>query len=220
MAGFFIAVVVFLAGHIVPGLLRDRLVSRIGYRPYIIMFSALSVLLFGWVIHEVLVAESFLLWGYQTWQAQLLVIVMLPVCILWACAILQPCPLSIGRKTGFDPAKPGINGFCRHPLLLGMMIWGIGHMIANGDFVAVLFFGGSSLFALLGFWRMEKIRLREVAPDQQAALLGVTRRFSPAGLLHGAVRGRDLFAGIILYVLIIGGHGHVIGVDPLLMAGW
>ncbi|BDW97484.1 hypothetical protein MACH10_31690 [Thalassospira tepidiphila] len=219
MAGFFIAVTVFLAGHIIPGLLRERLVRRIGYRPYIIAFSILSVLLFGWVIHEVLVAESFLLWDYQTWQAQLLVVVMLPACILWACAILQPCPLSIGRKTGFDPAKPGINRFCRHPLLLGMILWGAGHTIANGDIVAVLFFGGSSIFALIGFWRMEKIRLRGMTDGEQAILLAATRRFSLSGL-KAAFRGQDILAGIVLYLLILGGHGHVIGVDPLAMAGW
>jgi uncharacterized membrane protein len=212
--------VVFLAGHIIPGLLRERLVKRIGYRPYIVAFSILSFLLFGWVVHEVLIAESLLLWPRQTWQAQLLVVVMLPACILGACAILQPCPLSIGRKTGFDPAKPGINGFCRHPLLLSMMIWGTAHMIANGDLVSVLFFGGSSAFALLGFWRMEKIRLRGVASDQQKILLGTTQRFSPSGLLKGAIRWPDLLVGIVLYVFILGGHGHVIGVDPLVMAGW
>ncbi|WP_238538660.1 NnrU family protein [Thalassospira profundimaris] len=210
---------VFLAGHLIPGLLRERLIRRIGYRPYIIAFSILSVLLFGWVIHEVLVAESFWLWGYQTWQAQLLVVVMLPACILWACAILQPCPLSIGRKTGFDPARPGINRFCRHPLLLGMILWGAGHTIANGDVVAVLFFGGSSIFALIGFWRMEKIRLRGLAEGEQAVLLAATRRFSLSGL-KDAFRGRDILAGIVLYIVILGGHGHVIGVDPLAMAGW
>lgn len=219
MAGFLIAVTVFLAGHLIPGLLRERLIRRIGYRPYIIAFSILSVLLFGWVIQEVLVAESFWLWDYQTWQAQLLVVVMLPACILWACAILQPCPLSIGRKTGFDPARPGINRFCRHPLLLGTILWGAGHTIANGDVVAVLFFGGSSIFALIGFWRMEKIRLRGLREGEQAVLLAATRRFSLSGL-KDAFRGRDILAGIVLYIVILGGHGHVIGVDPLAMAGW
>jgi len=219
LAGFLIAVTVFLAGHLIPGLLRERLIRRIGYRPYIIAFSILSVLLFGWVIQEVLVAESFWLWDYQTWQAQLLVVVMLPACILWACAILQPCPLSIGRKTGFDPARPGINRFCRHPLLLGTILWGAGHTIANGDVVAVLFFGGSSIFALIGFWRMEKIRLRGLTEGEQAVLLAATRRFSLSGL-KDAFRGRDILAGIVLYIVILGGHGHVIGVDPLAMAGW
>ena len=220
MTGFFISVGVFLAGHIIPGLLRERLVKQIGYVPYIVAFSILSIFLFGWVIHEVLIAESFPLWDHQIWQARLLVIVMLPACILWACAVLQPCPLSIGRKKGFDPEKPGINRLTRHPLLLGMVIWGFGHTIANGDLVAVLFFGGSGVFALMGFVRMEKIRLRDIAPDQQAPILAATSRFDPSGLMHGAIGWRDLIFGVILYVILLIGHGHVIGLDPLAMAGW
>lgn len=220
MVWFFISVAVFLGGHIVPGLLRGPIVARVGYRSYVIGFSVLSTVLFGWVIHEVLVAESFWLWDYHPWQAKLLVIVMLPACILWACAILQPCPLSIGRRTGFDPTNPGINRFCRHPLLLGGFLWGAGHVIANGDAVAVMFFGGSALFALIGFWRMEKIRLRDIPETEQAAILVGTRRFAPSALLKGAIGIRDLVAGVIIYVVILVGHGHVIGVNPLEMAGW
>lgn len=220
MSGFFIAVAVFLMGHIVPGLLRDRLVKWVGYRSYVVAFSVLSIVLFGWVIHEVQHAESFLLWDHQPWQPRLLVVVMLPVSILWASAILQPCPLSIGRRSGFDPARPGINQFCRHPLLLGMAVWGFGHMIANGDLVAILFFGGSGVFAVIGFWRMEKIRLRELDPDQRQAILNGTRRFAPVGLLRGALGGCDILVGLVIYVVILAGHAHIIGVDPLAMAGW
>lgn len=54
---------------------------------------------------------------------------------------------------------------------------------------------------------------------EQAILLAATRRFSLSGL-KDAFRGRDILAGIVLYLLILGGHGHVIGVDPLAMAGW
>ncbi|WP_430474221.1 NnrU family protein [Thalassospira lucentensis] len=220
MVWFFISVAVFLGAHIIPGLLREKIVKRIGCHGYVIGFSILSTILFGWVIYEVLVAESFVLWDYQPWQAKFLIIIMLPTCILWACAILQPCPLSIGRKTGFDPARPGINRFCRHPLLLGVFLWGMGHVIANGDLVAVLFFGGSAIFALIGFSRMEKIRLRDIPQSQHQAILSGTRRFSPSGLLKGAIGLGDIVVGVLAYGVILIGHGHVIGVNPLEMAGW
>ncbi|MEQ8390909.1 MAG: NnrU family protein [Thalassospira sp.] len=220
MVWFFISVAVFLGAHIVPGLLREKIVKRIGYQGYVIGFSILSTILFGWVIYEVLNAESFVLWDYQPWQAKLLVIIMLPTCILWACAILQPCPLSIGRKTVFDPERPGINRFCRHPLLLGVFLWGVGHVIANGDIVAMLFFGGSAIFALIGFFRMEKLRLRDIPQSQHQAILSGTRRFSPSGLLKGAIGLRDIVVGGLAYGVILIGHGLVIGVNPLEMAGW
>lgn len=220
MTWFFISVVIFLAGHIIPGLMRKQLVERFGHRTYVIGFSVLSTVLLVWVIYEVLNAESVWFWDFAPWQAQLTVTVMLPACILWAAAILQPCPLSIGRKNGFDPARPGINAFCRHPLLLGAFLWGVGHVVVNGDLVALLFFGGSALFAVIGFWRMEKIRLREFSDAQKAALLGGTRRFSPSGLFKGAIGWRDIALGIAIYAVLLFGHEHVIGVSPLLSAGW
>lgn len=220
MVWFFISVAVFLGAHVIPGLLRNRIVGLVGYRAYVVGFSVLSTLLFAWVIHEVIVSESFWLWDFQIWQAKALIIVMLPACILWASAILQPCPLSIGRKSGFDPDRPGINSFCRHPLLLGAFLWGIGHVVANGDFVSLVFFGGSALFALIGFWRMEKIRLRDMSVAEQEAVQAGTRRFSLSGLFKGAFGWQDFLLGGIIYVVILMGHGHVIGVNPLEMAGW
>ena len=220
MVWFFISVAVFLGAHVIPGLLRNRIINLVGRRVYVVGFSLLSTALFAWVIHEVIVAESFWLWDFHPLQAKALIIVMFPACILWASAILQPCPLSIGRQSGFDPQQPGINRFCRHPLLLGMFLWGIGHVIANGDFIALVFFGGSAVFALIGFWRMEKIRLRDMSLAQRDAILAGTRRFSPSGLLKGAIGWRDLVLGSVLYGLLLIGHGHVIGINPLEMADW
>lgn len=220
MVWFFISATVFLGAHIIPGLLRDRIINGIGYRGYVIGFSILSTILFVWVIFEVLAADKLFLWDYHPWQAKLLILAMLPACILWACAVLQPCPLSIGRKTGFDPDWPGINRFCRHPLLLGVFLWGVGHVIANGDLVSVLFFGGSAFFALIGFPRLEKMRLRDIPKPQHQAILSGTRRFSPVGLLKGAIGIREFVLGVMVYIVILIGHEHVIGVNPLEMAGW
>jgi len=217
---FFISLAVFLGAHIIPGLLRGKIVGLIGYRAYVVGFSLVSTVLFAWVIHEVIAAESSWLWDFHPVRAKLLIIIMLPASILWACAILQPCPLSIGRRSGFDPDRPSINLFCRHPLLLGVMLWGAGHVVANGDLVAVIFFGGSAIFALIGFWRMEKIRLRDMSAARRDAILQGTRRFSPSGLLKGAIGWRDLLLGCVIYAVLLGGHAHVIGVNPLELVGW
>jgi len=126
----------------------------------------------------------------------------------------------LGVYTGFDPVRPGINRFCRHPLLLGVFLWGMGHTIANGDLVSVLFFGGSAIFALIGFPRLEKIRLRDIPEAQHQAILSGTRRFSAAGLVKGAIGIREFVLGVTVYIVILFGHEHVIGINPLEMAGW
>ncbi|OSQ46716.1 NnrU family protein [Thalassospira alkalitolerans] len=215
MAWFFVSVVVFMAGHIIPGVLRRPITARIGSRAYIAAFSVVSLFLLGWVIYEVQHADFIALWPYEIWQSHVTLTFMLPACILWAAAILQPCPLSIGRKIGFDLDHPGINRFTRHPLLLGMMLWGLGHILPNGDLVAFMFFGGSVIFAIAGFARMEKIRAKHMDEAEYKAILAGTRRFDLAGIVHGAFGWRDVMLGIVLYGAILWAHPYVIGVDPL-----
>lgn len=219
MTWFFVSVAVFMAGHIVPGLLRGAITARIGHTAYIITFSVTSLFLLGWVIYEVRHADFIALWPYEIWQNHVTLTFMLPACILWAAAIIQPCPLSIGRKKGFDPARPGINRLTRHPLLLGMMLWGLGHIVPNGDLVAFMFFGGATVFAVAGFWRMEKIRARHMDVAEYKAILDGTRRFDVAGLAKGALGWRDIGLGILLYVVLLWAHPYVIGVDPSAVIG-
>ncbi|MCC9620635.1 NnrU family protein [Thalassospira sp. MA62] len=220
MIWFFVAYAAFICGHIIPGLLRRQIVSRIGGRAYIVGFSIVSLGLFGWLIHEVIHAQSPQIWGFSPWHASVAVIFMLFACIVGASAILQPCPLSMGRSRGFQPDRPGINALTRHPLLLAIFFWAIGHLVANGDLASILFFGGSAIFALIGMPRMEKIRLRDMNDAQRRDLLDGTRRFSPRSVLSGAIGWRDIVLGVVIYVLLLGGHAHVIGVDPLAAAGW
>ena len=181
MTWFFVSVAVFMAGHIVPGLLRGAITARIGHTAYIITFSVTSLFLLGWVIYEVRHADFIALWPYEIWQNHVTLTFMLPACILWAAAIIQPCPLSIGRKKGFDPARPGINRLTRHPLLLGMMLWGLGHIVPNGDLVAFMFFGGATVFAATWTWPNTRQSL--------TGLDGLMSRGLPKARLAGAISG-------------------------------
>ena len=205
MTWFFVSVVAFMLGHIVPGLLRGAITARIGHVAYVVTFSITSLFI--------------TLWPYEIWQNHVTLTLMLPACILWAAAIIQPCPLSIGRKKGFDLTHPGINRLTRHPLLLGMMLWGLGHIVPNGDLVAFMFFGGATVFAIAGFWRMEKIRARHMDDAEYKAILDGTRRFDLTGIAKGAFGWRDIVLGIGLYIVILWAHPHVIGVDPLAAIG-
>ncbi|OKH87941.1 NnrU family protein [Thalassospira sp. TSL5-1] len=215
MTWFFISIVAFLAGHILPGLFRRQLVAALGTSLYLFAFSAISIGLLVWVIAAELNADYIALWPYDPRSHWVPLVAMLPVCWLWVAALRQPCPLSIGRAKGYDPAHPGINRFTRHPLLLGVFIWGTAHLFPNGHLAAAIFFGGSALFALLGMGRMEKMRLRQLGAAEFDRLSAGTRRFYVPGLLKGALDWRDVLGGIILYGVILALHPLVLGRDPL-----
>ncbi|AUG54059.1 NnrU family protein [Thalassospira marina] len=215
MKWFFVSIFAFLAGHMVPGMFRRQLVARLGSTLYLFAFSIISIGLLVWVIGAELQADYIALWPYDPRAHWVPLVAMLPVCWLWVAAIRQPCPLSIGRARGYDRTHPGINRFTRHPLLLGVFIWGCAHLFPNGHLAALIFFGGSALFALLGMARMEKMRLRHLGADEFARLSAGTRRFDLAGLFNGGLDWRDVLGGIILYGAILALHPLVLGRDPL-----
>lgn len=44
----------------------------------------------------------------------------------------------------------------RHPMLTGVIVWGIAHLLANGDIRSVVLFGGMTLWALLSIFLINK----------------------------------------------------------------
>jgi uncharacterized membrane protein len=54
---------------------------------------------------------------------------------------------------GASHGKTNIKRFVRHPMLTGVLIWAIGHLLANGEQRAVL------LFAVLAVWSLVEILL-------------------------------------------------------------
>lgn len=40
----------------------------------------------------------------------------------------------------------------RHPMVLGILFWSVGHLLANGDLAGLLFFGAFLVYAVLNFF--------------------------------------------------------------------
>ena len=50
---------------------------------------------------------------------------------------------------GAANVKTRIREWIRHPMLTGMLVWSIGHLLANGDSRSVVLFGGLGLWAII-----------------------------------------------------------------------
>jgi len=171
---------VFFAVHTVPWspALREALVARMGPNPYKIAFSLIAL-------------------------AGIVLIVMgkgrAPFVPLW-----QPDPnlYHVTRLlvlAGFIllPAahmKTNIKRFTRHPMLWGVVLWGAGHLLANGDLASVILFGSFVVFSLAAM----------VSANRRGAVKSTDR--------HGV--GKDLAvvaAGVAVYVVLTFLHGALFG---------
>lgn len=76
----------------------------------------------------------------------------------------------------------------RHPMLTGTLLWSAAHLLANGDWAAIVLFGGIGLWAIL-------LMIVETAQDDWTAPPP-----APRGKEIGAIVGSVLLVGVIGYL--------------------
>ncbi|WP_114966952.1 NnrU family protein [Alkalilacustris brevis] len=223
-AEFAVALLLFLAAHVLPARPRIKalVVARIGAAGFGVVYSLLSLGLLAWLIVAAGRAPYVLLWSYAPWQAWVPVLAMGPACLLLAFGIGTPNPFSFGgRADGFDPARPGIAGVTRHPVLLALALWAGAHMLPNGNLAHVILFGLFAGFALFGMVMIDRRKQREWGQARWHELARATSlwpgaalftgRWRPSGLHLLAVR---LVTALVLYLALFHLHRPVIGVAP------
>jgi uncharacterized membrane protein len=214
---FGLAMGVFLFSHAVPVRppVRPWAVARLGPRGFTLAYSALSLAVLAWLIVAAGRAPVVLLWDWAPWRNHVTLAVMLPVCLILALAIGRPNPFSFGgaHDDRFDPARPGVVGLTRHPLLAALALWAGAHLLANGDLAHVLLFGVFAGFAVAGRGLIDRRKRRALGPDWdrlRGAMAARRRTLAP---------DRDtvlrLAAGVALYAALILLHPVLFGVSPL-----
>ncbi len=218
MIEFFAALTVFLLAHILPEPtgLRQGVINRHGRKTYIVGYSLVSSIALVWLIVSALKAPYIPLWSPRPVTFLVPIILMVFASILFTSTILRPNPLSLAFVT--KPILPGdgITRLVRHPLLWALFLWAIGHVVANGDLVAVIMFGGLALFSLAGMKLMQVRAAKVLSHEEYTAAIAKSsgpflKRFNQAINVTMVV---EVLAGLILYITMLYLHEPVIGVDP------
>lgn len=207
----------FFLSHSIPVRPRVKtwLSARLGRRGFTLGYSLLSLAMLAWVIGAAGRAPFVPLWDWAAWQGQVTLSLMLAVCMILALAIGRPNPFSFGGagNAGFDPHRPGIVRVTRHPLLLALTLWSVGHVLPNGDLAHVILFGIFAGFALVGGTVIDRRKRRAMAAEW--ARLDRARRQMwprPHNLGRAVVRAA---LGLLLYALLLWAHPYLFGVAPL-----
>jgi uncharacterized membrane protein len=130
-----IGVLLWTCIHLFPSMLpaaRTSLIGRLGEGPYKGLFAldlviAILLMVFGWRSA-----------GLSLWYVPPLASTPLAIAPLVAIAFIL---------MGAANAPTNIKRFLRHPMLTGVMVWGVAHLLANGDNRSVVLFGGLTLWA-------------------------------------------------------------------------
>ncbi len=138
MIWLLLGIIVFLGIHsvriVAPGV-RDGVIARYGEGPWKGIYSLIA--LAGFVL---------LIWGYgqARWEAPTLWVP--PIWLTHLNALLMLVALVIFAAY---PLPAGyIKRAVKHPMILAVKIWALGHLLANGEAAALLLFGSFLAWAV------------------------------------------------------------------------
>lgn len=214
---FIAALITFLLTHAIPArpAIRGRLIEALGQKGYFAAYSALSLMVLGWLIVAAAQApyvEVIPPLGVFRWVP---VLVMPVVCWLAVAGLSIKNPFSFGGmgQRPFDPDNPGILRTTRHPILVALLLWAMAHLLANGSLSHVILFGLFAGFAAIGMVLIDRRNQRKMGAEW-ARLSRNTARFS----LRAPRPWPRLWVWLVTLVVfevLIHLHAPVIGLSPL-----
>jgi uncharacterized membrane protein len=137
LAILILGLAVFIGGHVFVTfrVARADVVARIGEGPYKIIFSVLAAIGLGLVVYGYAFYRDtgwINIWYPPGWTRHVTVVLMWPASI---CLVAAYFPGSIKRKL-------------KHPMLVGVKLWAVGHLISNGDLGSIILFGSILAWAV------------------------------------------------------------------------
>lgn len=221
---FFLSYVLFT----VPAT-KQRLKRLIGSSGYQVLFSIVSLLTLALAFSSARLAPQNVVWVSEDYHAVVAIVTISVGLILVTFGMNAPNLFSLfSSRREYAPTQPGICAVTRHPVLWGLALWALGHMLVNGTINWIVFFGLQLVFALLGAFILDR-RARSGKSETEWKELAANTSFlpNPLALLTAFQEGsparktaviRCLIATVVILGLILA-HPPVFGVFPLKTAG-
>ena len=186
MTVMILGLVLWCAGHLFPIYAPDAraaAVRRLGLGPYKGLFALVALVAVVLMVVGYRQADFVNLWFPPAWTVHLNNLLMLVAVFL------------IGAKH----AKSSAKHYVRHPMLWGVVVWAVAHLLVNGDLASVVLFGALLAWALVA---MMGTNARDGAWERP-----------PKGTTAGLVR--HLVITVVVFVVIVVIHGPLLGVRPI-----
>ncbi len=168
---------------------RERLQTRFGTGRYRLLFSIAILISLVLIVQGKSGAPFIQLWVPPFNLRSFTHLIMLSATMLFIAGSL---PHSFTRELVI------------HPMLLGVILWGVAHLISNGDLASVLLFGLPSLWAVVKIVSLERVRQRTKMAAGQPVSPPALR---PALQWDAAA----VVLGVIAYTVVLVFHGQLFG---------
>jgi len=190
MALFLIGLVIFLGSHssrIFAESWRNNMIDRIGEVKWKGLYTIISLI--GFIIMVIGYGQArqstVVLWQPNSFLIYIALVLNLVAFIFLA---------------GSSPSNNAIRLKLKHPMILGVKVWALAHLLSNGTLVNLILFGAFLIWAVLDF---RSARKRPILIPEKA-------------IVSTKATVITIASGIILWIIFIFGlHQYLIGVSPL-----
>jgi uncharacterized membrane protein len=226
MLSLALACAYFLGIHIVisGSPLRGALVARLGERPYMGLFSLLSIAGMAWIVWAYRRAPLLPLWGPPSTTLRVAALVLTLVAfVLVVLGLTTPSPTVTFGERQLEQPEParGVLRISRHPFLCGVALWAFTHVLLNGDAASLVLFGSLFGLAALGPALIDNKRRRAFGAAWQR-FASVTSVVPFAAIAAGRNRlaleeisAARLIAATGVYLVALLAHGWLFGASAL-----
>ena len=186
-----LGLVLFLGVHsvrIVADGWRTHTRARLGELPWKGLYSLLSA-----------AGLALIVWGYGLARQQPVMLWAPPVGMRHAAALLTLIAFIL-LAAAYVP-RNAIKARLHHPMVLGVKVWALAHLLSNGNLADVVLFGSFLLWAVLSF---------RAARQRDRAQNTVYAPGTAAGTIAAVVVGALAWVGFAFWA-----HAWLIGVAPL-----
>ena len=218
------AMFVFIGSHIFisSALVRGPLIAKLGDGRFKTVYSLIAVAAIYWVVSAFINAPDVVYWQPHTAFKHLSLSFMLVACIFIIAGLTPTNPTLVGATAGQLAKGPhGIFRITRHPMMWGFALWGILHVLANGNGASLIFFGGFAVLALVGTYQLDRRKARTEGEAWQvyaahtshfpfAAMLAKRTKFKAS-----EVGWRPVLMGFGLYLALLILHETLFDIAPM-----
>ena len=201
MLPMIIGLAIFFLVHLLPTApdMRRGLIERFGKTPYLLAFSLVSLVGFGLIVAgfaklQVMPGKNPEIWSPPAFMRHITMTLMLFAFILLAAAYI--------------PSR--IRTYARHPMLLAIKLWALGHLLVNGDLGSIVLFGSFLAWAVFDRISVKRRAASGLAVGEQGK--------GPLGDATGGLTGdiAVVVVGVAAYAaMLLWGHAALIGVPIL-----
>lgn len=204
--------------------LRTHGIAALGEKAYRVVFSSFSLLGLVWLAHAYRGADYIETWGQLQGFKPVAAVLMLVAFLLAVLGITTPNATAVGGEKLLETDEPatGIMRITRHPLLWGIVIWAVTHLLVNGDLASLILFGSLLILVLGGMASIDAKRRKSLGEHWQcfAAKTSVIPfqaiREGRNHLEWREFKWWQLMLALILYAALMHFHRALFGVSPLL----